>query len=228
LVVKNTQYCKFAQISVLSFLYYHKNSTVTIYCDEVTHLSLNKIFKHEIANKNVRVVLEKFKSNDWQGAKIEVIAKLKALTGLYLDADLRFNGPLPAKKQLTFFVKEFELEKQNIFCKLESFWRRMDEKDSHIMINTSIIHNGKPGYNFAAQLHISAYNAFECDLQMEFVKLNLSRGEKSQVWRLREQLYLSLIALGANISLEFVKESDSRLDGGIVESTYFGSTGLGF
>ena len=46
--------------------------------------------------------------------------------------------------------------------------------------------------------------------------------------RLMEQLTMSYFADEFGFEVKALKENDSRLDGSLVESAYFGSTGLGF
>jgi hypothetical protein len=228
LVVDKLQYCYLSKIAILSFLYFHKDSVVTIVCDKTTQLALTKIFRSEIRNKSVKVELGDFKSSTWQGAKIELISTLNPGTGLYFDADLRFNGILNLEPELTFFVREFQLENLAPYLYLKSFWSRFDLKSCHFMLNTSMIYNGDVKNSFTNYLDKDMFSNFERELESEFLSADLSDRNKRQIWRLREQLYLSLIAQKSGLKIKFLKEQDARLDGGIVESSYFGSTGLGF
>ncbi len=228
LVLQNIEYCRLAKISVLSFLYFHRNSRVKIFCDQVTSPYLKKIFRKEIKQGYVLVFDDELLGASWQEAKVVVISNLKAPYGIYIDADMRFNGQLELIQELNFFVEEFGLESLHPFSLLGDLWHRFSEHNPCLMFNTSLIYNGGNNQEFFEKLTLKNFNRFEFDLKIEIENTNLKEEEKMQIWRLREQLFLSLIAQQLETKISFVKQSDSRLDGTIVESSYYGSTGLGF
>ena len=228
LVIKNIEYCQLAQISVLSFLYFHRNSHVKIFCDETTGPLLKRIFKREIKQGYVSIFEPDFLGASWQEAKIAVISDLKGPNGIYVDADMRFNGRLKLNQELIFFVEEFSLESLHPFSLLSDLWRRFNENLPCAMLNTSLIYNGGSNQEFFKKSTLKNFHNFQCELRLEIESSKLKENEKVQIWRLREQLFLSLIAQQSKVKVSFVKQLDSRLDGTIVESSYYGSTGLGF
>lgn len=228
LVVKDIQYCFLARVCVLSFLYFHPNSEVLIYSDSATHQKLVRIFHKEIVQKRVKIEPLRGDWNSWQEMKVFVISNLSQSQEFFIDADMRFRGTLPELNNPTVFVREFNLCEVQPFSLLKDYWNTRNLMNDVYMFNSSFIHLGVKSEDLFAKIDSAHFRKFESELEYVIGLSNLAHGAKEQIWRLREQIFLSLAFSNPSLELKTLKQSDARLDGEFLESAYFGSTGLGF
>lgn len=223
LCVKNDAYAGVAIVAAESFLYWNPDSNVVVHCDTYTFSQVSRMFRRLIRARKVRVVCDISSTITWQEAKIEIVCSLGGTSDIYMDADLRWNGPCPRLNEPVFYVREFEIssriEFNDIYTEvLKNQW------PSALMSNTSFV--------FFNRLEISHENI--ADIRVIFTKLfnwlgeeDPARPETSQIRRLSEQIALSVV-LNDALKMGHLKQTDERADGQFVETSYFGATGLGF
>lgn len=223
LCVKNIAYAGVAIVAAESFLYWNPSSNVVVHCDQNTFGQVSRKFRRLIKASKVRVISDTPSTITWQEAKINIVCSLGGTSDIYMDADLRWNGPCPPLNEPVFYVREFEIsnrmEFQEIYNEvLKNRW------PSALMSNTSFV--------FFNQRVISGENA--SDIRDIFRLLSNWLGTEapvspgtSQIRRLSEQIALSVV-LNDAIDMGHLKQTDERADGQFVETSYFGATGLGF
>jgi hypothetical protein len=223
LCVKNGAYAGVAVVAAESFLYWNPESNVVVHCDTFTFARVSKKFRRLIRTRKVQVIRDIPSTITWQEAKIEIVCSLSGTSDIYMDADLRWNGPCPRLTEPVFYVREFEIssriEFNDIYTKvLKSQW------PSALMSNTSFVFLNR---REISHNHIS-------DIRFIFTTLFNWLGEEdavtpeiSQINRLSEQIALSVV-LNDALQMGHLKQTDQRADGQFVETSYFGATGLGF
>ena len=224
LVVARPDYIRFAEIATLSFFFYHPKSKVRIYCDSITIKETRMRFKREISKGQVKVELVKREELSWQEHKVEIILSLESKNHFFMDCDLRFNSKLPDLQAPLFFVREYNLceniDMKNILNKLD----RIKGHKEIFMWNSSFVYwDSYTSILLKTGLSFSDFEKF-----LKYALSNITESKRNEIWRLREQLYLSVLAGLSGIPLNSLKSEDKRLDGSFLESVYFGSTGLSF
>jgi hypothetical protein len=227
-LVKDLRYVFFARICVLSFLHYHPKSNVVIHSDEFTHQKLVRTFQREIARGLVRVEPVLGNWHSWQEMKVLVISQLERSRDFFVDADMRFRGAIPELKKPTLFVREFRLCEVFPFSLLREFWSEYSLGQETWMLNSSFVWLGDNPNEIVKKLQLKAYRKFQADLKKCLNLSQLGNEATNQIWRLREQIFISLVLSDSEEKIDTLKKSDARLDGKFLESAYFGSTGLGF
>lgn len=221
LLVQKIEYVDLAQTCVLSFLYHHPKATFTFHCDEKTIEVVKSKFYKEIYEGIVQLrLLPAGAEFLWQEIKLETILSMSGTSDLMLDADLRWNSHLPPIDAPLFFVKEFDFRDKSPFREI-TMETKIQVLDAS-MKNVSVFSFG----NY--RLTDSEIQAIR-DSMAEYVRIVNSETvgslDKGSIERVIEQFVLSLCCETWKSEIHFVKETDKPLDGGIVESCYFGATG---
>ncbi len=223
LVVKEVKYIPAVRVAIESFLYWNSRSTVVVHCDELTLKGLSKTLRRLIDRDKVEIVCSVPKNKPWQLSKIDLVITLFGTDRIYMDSDLRWNGPCPKLNGPLFYVHEFELSKHVDFIKMN---RDVVAKvwPSAQMHNTSFayFHNFSLDEDKIQQV----YKLYQ-DINDWCSNDLLDEEMRSHIARLSEQLALSIV-INSAIKMGSLKTSDSRADGQFVESSYLGATGLGF
>lgn len=224
LLMQKVEYVDLALTCVYSFLYYHPRAKFTFHCDEKTIGAVNSKFDAEIKSRIVLISLVRDEIElPWQEVKLGIILSMNGTCDLMLDADLRWNSPLPPVDTPTFLVKEFDFRDKSPFREIA---RQTKIQVPHAsMKNVSVFSFG--GYR------LTPANFQEIrDSMLEYGRLvdseTVGNLDRSSIGRVVEQFVLSLCSETWATTLQFVKETDRPLDGGIVESCYFGATGGNF
>ena len=224
LLVKNVQYVAFAKICVNSFLSFHQKSKVVVHCDSVTYsLAKSKLSKSFFFGE-IEVLLDQDEFQTWQSLKAALIISMANSHDVYMDADLRWRSSIVRLRTLTFLVDEFDFRGNSTFVKLLgcSIFKNLQNPK---MRNTSFATFG--GIQVDPGISTEILETVE-NFAKILSSLNFSEEEITALNRLSEQITISLLSEKITSEIKFLKISDSRLDKGIVESPYFGSTGLGF
>lgn len=222
LLVKKTAYVQVARICISSFLHYNPNAVLKVHCDEVTYKKTRLMVRFLSKKNQVQVILDQSNVEKWQFSKLQLILSLSGSKDFYMDADLKWNGPLPAIASTTFFVREFVLSSKKEYVQLLSNMG-MKKMESNTMKNTSFFSWGGK----TAPERISSQLLRFWDQMLEVIeRLPVSKPKKDALSRISEQLALS--ALVAESESNYIKTSDSQFDGTFVESSYFGATGTKF
>lgn len=224
LLVKNNSYVFFAKICTMSFVLYNPKAKVIIHCDESTHLETKR--KLSLISKffNISILLDQNSSDTWQKLKTELVLKMNGSYDLYMDADLRWRNSINSFNCLTFLVKEFQISENQLMSKLLQITIFKEYSDAS-MKNTSFLTFG--GAKFSKDV-ISKIKSTQKNFSKLIKEIDLDEKNQASIIRLSEQLCLSFFLGEADQEVKYLKDSDARLDGGIVESPYFGATGLGF
>jgi len=218
LIVKNDNYVKVAKICIDSFLYFHPNAIIKIHCDEKIYPKAKTALK----NKSVEIISDCASDEPWQLLKLKLFLKLSGTTEILMDADLKWNGPLPKLETITYFVREFTFKDNELYVELfnGAGWQKYLQ---YSMKNTSLVTlNGYKFTNDAVSNLISKIELLETTIK----KSNFSVEQKKDLSRIAEQVVLSLVFDDNHCT--YLKESDFQFDGSLVESSYFGATGTRF
>ena len=224
LLAKDTRYIYFARICAESFLHYHPLCSVILHCDDSTYFKTLKYFKLTRKFRKIEIVNDLYQNKSWHMSKLELLLSLNGTDEIYVDSDLRWNNSIKSLDSITFFVREFKFIDSDEYQKLFS------------QINYSLIGNeymwNTSFFTFAKQKVADETIYSVIEFYYHFLKSIENISDKKtnfdSMARLSEQISMSIFARNFSENVEALKVTDSRLDGKIAESTYFGSTGLGF
>ncbi len=224
LIVKNEIYAKIAKVCVESFLFYNPNSRVVIHTDSKTKKSTQNALKKLVINNKVTILETVSENTPWQDSKLNLIMSLGDPQKFFMDADLKWNGPIIPLQGITLFVNEFVF-KENEFYKpiTSSDW--FSEYSNSTMKNTSFFYWGgyKPSLDDKRHLEVLMNR-----IQVISDYYENSNEFRSSTSRISEQIALSLLLEKLIQDVYFLKDSDRFKDGSFVESSYFGATGASF
>ena len=224
LVVKKPIYAQLAKLCAESFLFYNPKCKVIINVDKATELAVSRAFGKLREKRNIEIRNIGENDDSWQDIKLRVIFEMREPNEFFMDADLRWNGPIPQLDGLTFFVNEFKLKDNPPYSKLleSSGWHSNRE---FTMKNTSFLFWGdyKP---VASDLSF-------IDQAMSKIQDLCGQGlmppeDAVSIIRISEQIALSALVDVKNQEVNFLKKVDGYRDGSFVESSYFGATGSAF
>lgn len=224
LVVKKNIYAPIAKICIESFLHFHPRSWVVVHVDSITADDVSKKLKRAIARGKVKILRIDNENLPWQELKLGLILALGDEQKFFMDADLKWNGPMPSISNITLFVNEFKFRHNPFYSPLfdnKYFERYFDFS----MKNTSFFYwgNHTPKKNYEFLIH-------EIMNEVLTATDNSSNSEEfnSSTRRISEQIALSLLVESTGEEVDFLKQSDGFKDGSFVESSYFGATGSSF
>ena len=224
LVVKKTVYAPIVKVCVESFLYFHPKSYVVIHLDSITLNEVSKKLQQLISRGRVEIALVENEKLSWQELKLNLILGLGNSQKCFMDADLKWNGPIPPIRNITLFVEEFKFKNNDFYSPLfeNEFFQRYIECS---MKNTSFFywgyHNPRTEYKTLIQEMMK-------EISKSTENPNNSTEFNSSTRRISEQIALSLLVEATGEKVEFLKQSDGYKDGSFVESSYFGATGSFF
>lgn len=222
LVVSNPTYAKLAQTCVESFLFFHPNSQVVIHHDDRTKTHLLRHLKALQFFRKGRVIYEKVSEGSaWQLNKLNLILELNGTRDIFMDCDLRWNGPILdsfENQQLMYFVEERAL---STYIGTNQVLTRNIKKFSEVsMKNTSFFSwSGRSIEQSKVSLIVDSWIEFHSNSG------NFELDRRESVSRLSEQVVLSVMPAMFDLPYRFLKESDQQFDGSICESSYFGASG---
>lgn len=221
MLTQNKKYVDLAEICIFSFRFHHPNVRFTLHCDkELMEYAKSKFSPSLSENQLIMVEIESNKDLNWQEQKLDIILGLSGTNDLMLDADLRWNGSLNIKDEVTFLVKEFEFKSKSPFR--EIIKKSIIGKANSSMKNVSFFTFGGYELTEADMLNIKkAINEYREVVDSDVV----GKLDRESVGRVIEQFVLSVCSETWSTQVGFVKKADKPLDGGIVESCYFGATG---
>lgn len=224
LIVKNEIYASIAKVCVESFLFFNPNSKVVLHVDSRTIRASNNALKKSIARNQVSIVQIDSDSLPWQDSKLALILSIGDSKKFFMDADLKWNGPLTELNGITLFVNEFAF-KENTFYEplVKQDW--FAEYPNSTMKNTSFFYWG--GYVPSINDKILIKDLMARIKEITSDERN-SQEFNLSTWRISEQIALSLLVEKVDSSVYFLKEWDGFKDGTFVESSYFGATGASF
>lgn len=224
LIVKNTKYASLAKICVVSFLHFHPQSHIVIHVDGVTAMEVNQLFSSQIKSGKITIKIVDNDALSWQEQKIRIASGMFRDNEFYMDADLRWNGKLPVLKGLTFFVEEFRFAHRSPYAQMFRDTEFVQFRES-TMKNTSFIHFGGSRLLEDDGSRILAIE--NCIRELTETEV-IPKDDREVVFRLREQIAISLFADEIDSKVFFLKEVDGLRDGSFLESSYFGATGSEF
>ena len=224
LVVKNAIYAPIVKVCVESFLYFHPKSCVVIHLDAITITEVSRKLRKVISRGKVKIKLVENDDLSWQELKLNLILGLGNSQEFFMDADLKWNGPIPILQNITLFVDEFKFKNNDFYSPLfkRSFFQKYLECS---MKNTSFFYwgNHNPKVEYRDLIH---------EMMEEISKVTMNPDNPTEfnlsTKRISEQIALSLLVESTGEEIEFLKQSDGYKDGSFVESSYFGATGSSF
>jgi len=222
LVVKNPSYSYVAQVCIESFLHFHPNAKVVVHGDQRTEKSLRKALRIVMVKRDLEIIIDQDSSLTWQEQKVNLILQLSGTDDIFIDADLKWNGSMPNKKGICFFVEEFVFADNPLYQEVLPQIKLTGQLENS-MKNTSFFSWGGEKFTPSKKDQILEFiSGFEKQVAL----LDLSETKKQEVSRIVEQLGLSIMF--DRKECVFLKESDAQFDGSFVESSYFGATGTKF
>jgi hypothetical protein len=221
LIVEKIVYVALAKVCAESFLFFHPNAKIIFHVDTLTEPLLKKKLRHLVKHKNVNVqVLSKSPKLTWQNRKLSIIFKINGTSDIFLDADLKFNGPLPNVSGVTFFVKEFKMSDDFRYARLLSLFNTADYENAS-MYNTSFFTFGS---HLQKNLELSEFFSLQQKVIDLVRSLEIDPVEIGNMERISEQIALSLIVGKWNTPIHSLKEVDGHKDKSFLESSYYGAT----
>ena len=225
LVVKNIMYIDLARICIESFLHYHPKTKIIVHCDSQT---IDKMRKGLRATQKRRpgsiILLLDTGIESWQIKKLKLLLSLMGTSDFFMDADIRWNGVIKKIQGLTFFVQEFYLKENSIYSKfLENL--SLNSEKNYTMKNTSFFCWNNLSLNSQT---LDWIDSILLNISSISKIIGFSESEKNEIYRIQEQLIISLATDQSDMKSFFLKNSDKQFDGGLAESSYFGATGSRF
>ena len=224
LVVKKPIYARLAKLCAESFLFYNPKCKVVVNVDSATELAVSTAFRKVMKKRDIEIRNIGENDKSWQDIKLSIIFKMQEPNEFFMDADLRWNGPIPTLNGLTFFVNEFKLKANPPYSKLleSSGWQSSRE---FTMKNTSFLFWGdyKPTVS-----DITFIDQAMRKIQDLCRKGVIPPEDAISIIRIIEQIALSALVDVRNQEVKFLKKVDGYRDGSFVESSYFGATGSAF
>ncbi len=221
LVVKKPIYAKLARLCVESFLYYNPGCKIIVNVDSATEQAVSKAFRKAKARRNIEIRNLGDCGESWQEIKLKLILAMKDPQEFFMDADLRWNGPIPELNGTTFFVNEFKLKETYPYSNLLEMSNWQSRKE-FTMKNTSFLYWG--GFKPERRDELFIQEAM-CKIQELYSQDVISKENADSMNRISEQIALSVLVDVRNQDVKFLKETDGYRDGTFVESSYFGATG---
>lgn len=221
LVVNSIYYVLLAQICINSFLKHNPHFYFVIHTDSRLAQVLRKRFKFLIAFNRVEVIEDLDQELTWQRSKLGVILAMNGTKDIFMDADLRWNGPLIETQGITFYLREFSLGSSGLYT--SAFPNYGLTPDYH-MYNLSFFTFGG---NVLSASEIDAVLSLQQEIE-HLVSESLAPADILAIRRMSEQLALSIAVCRFSKSINTLKLADQRNDRDFVESCYFGATGLTF
>jgi hypothetical protein len=172
--------------------------------------------------KQIEILLDQEENASWQFSKLKLILDLSGSRDFYMDADLKWNGPLPKLNATAFFVREFKLESKREYSDLLTLMKVPDLKTNSMKNTSFFAWNGSKAPDNVAFKLIDFWN----EMLETIEQMSVSDQVRISLTRISEQLSLS--ALIPDSESSFIKDVDSQFDGAFVESSYFGATGTRF
>lgn len=224
LVVQDATYVSVSRVCALSFLKFNPKSRITIHVDEVTSVAAEKTYRSEIRQGQIVLVEVDELSAPWQENKVLLICSLLRESDFYMDADLRWNGPLTLSGGLTFFVREFVIGENKKYA--EAFDKlKMSWINQSVMKNTSFFCWGNLVNQNLHKKHIlTIYHQILAEVQSG----SLESKVETDLTRLSEQIAFSAALSETETGLTYLKDKDGQMDGSFLESSYYGATGTSF
>ena len=225
LVVKKGAYVSIAKICIESFCYFNRNHVVIVHVDDSTSDKVKQSLRGLIRKSRVRISRVHDEEPKWQIQKLNLIISMSGSFSSFMDADLKWNGPLPQIQNVTFFVNEFQLDRDDDYrIKLREVFP--EKKSLGFMKNTSFFSWG--GYRVSLEQKNRIFE-IENTLSNSLTGEDLLHDQNSGLARMSEQLALSLaVEEMTELKVEYLKSVDGFKDGAFVESSYFGATGASF
>jgi len=222
MLTRDNRYINLAEICVHSFFHYHPKANFTIHCDGFTLNRVTSKFHKEIEQGKIKLrMLKNENEKDWQEQKLDLILAMNGTSDIFLDADLRWNGALNEESgKALFLVKEFELRDKSPFREILSKFDTFPPYSA--MKNVSVFSFG------SYQLSTAELNSIRnvMDDYREIVDSSIVGSlDKAAIGRVIEQFALSVCSELWSTQISYAKVSDAPMDGGKVESCYFGATG---
>lgn len=224
LVVKKPIYAKIAKICVESFYYYNPKCKIVVYVDSFTEIEITRKLKRLIRLGVAEIKIIKSHAETWQELKLELILSMNSENEFFMDADLRWNGPIPSLSSVTYFVKEFEFANIEPYAKIIQLPEWKFGKTIS-MKNTSFVSWGS--YRTTTEDKLMIANVMDCITKICSGK-NQFLDHQNSLIRISEQIALSVLADNIPGKVNYLKSQDGFRDGAFVESSYFGATGSAF
>ena len=227
LSINKHEYSLLTITCVKSFLYWHPNSKVVVYCDQITWPELNKKLKNKWYRhrNNIQLLPEEFSTSDpWQKHKLRIILDLNPHS-FFMDADLRWNGKIPLTlSEVYFFSTHESLNETSPFRQMLMLLGKLSERN-YFMRNVSLV-------CFGCLTLSNEFKKKTWDLWYEYEKMlssdHFGENDKRTLQRLIEQIVLSINCEDFFSKISSLKEIDRHMDGRFVESCYFDATGFTF
>lgn len=221
LVVKKPIYAGIAKVCVESFLHFNPFCYVVVHVDSNTHKEVSRKLRKLIKRGKVSLHLLEDQDSSWQELKLNLALSMKDTKEFFMDADLRWNGPIPNLDSPKFFVEEFSFQDREPYVSFINS-KNWEFGKNLSMKNTSFIYWGLSRPDAKSKQIVDRVMIY---LEKYCSEASMELIEKESLMRISEQVALSIVVDYLKIPITFLKEVDGYRDGSFVESSYFGATG---
>jgi hypothetical protein len=218
LCVRRPEYVNHAIRCANSFWQFHPEFPIVVWCDSITFAILNSR-SNEFDRKD-RISINQIEDHVyWQETKLEIISNKMSQFDFFSDVDIFWNGNVNFANTPILFLREYSFQDFS-FTKQLIRILNLDEKKTWFMLNVSFVYLA--GLTDSIEFKERVWNIFKT-LKNFSENDQLGARDIKSINRMSEQLAIS-IAVQEFGAYEVLKESDSIMDGGILESFYFGAT----
>ena len=211
LILNDARYLKAGKIAIHSFLARNKEFVAVIHTDAMLLKAVSDFASKSIFKKRIQIV-QLNSDVHWTEQKYRLLMSMQHENDLYLDVDTRCNKRIEIGKQVTCFVDEGDLLKQEPYSSILKILPDDSFPEKSRMLNTTFFTwNGQ--------------SLPDNSVGLEWFN-DISRG--ATVYskeRLAEQIMVSILVANNFPNYEVLKKFDSSFDRGVIESSYLGATG---
>jgi hypothetical protein len=167
-----------------------------------------------------RIVINQIADNSyWQETKLDIIMNKMEKSDFFSDVDIFWNGKVKFGINPQLFLREYSFHDFSFTKRLIQILN-LDSKKVWYMLNVSFVHLASLTDSIEFKERVwTLFNSLKNFTEDE----QLGTRDLKSINRMSEQLAIS-IAIQEFGSFEVLKETDYVMDGGILESFYFGAT----
>ena len=210
LILNNPRYLKVGKIAIDSFLARNRDYLAIVHTDATLHDSVLELADKSLFKNRIEIVLSTSDTH-WTEQKFKLLMSMQGLNDLYLDVDTRCNKRIKTGDQVTCFVDDGNVLKQEPYCSILEILPKESFPQKSRMLNTTF---------FTWNGQTIADNTQVIEL---FNKIFHSTAAYSKE-RLAEQITVSILVANNFQNYGALKKNDTSFDRGIIESSYLGAT----
>ena len=223
LIVKKLIYVDVSIHSILSFLFYNKNSRIIIHCDKLCFEKICETFSQQINIGRVEVKID-MEDSAWQLSKLRLFKSLPDESHCMFDVDARWNGKLVLETGVSYVShNEFTFVEKSPWRWLIECYLNLDNSKNLLMLNTSFIRRS----NFLSTDYFMLDDVFERLHNILDCK-EVGYEDHFGIVRIAEQVAIAIYLQCSGEKVKAIVHDGRPRSGLLFETTYFGATGNTF